>query len=251
MGWFSCRRALLLALLVCGRPAWAGEAALPLQIVTADLPPFAIAGHPARPGLHVEVIEEVLRRAGSPAKVGFYPWARAIALPRVTARTAVLPLTRTAEREHQFTWLLKLDTQQFVFINRHGDKPVASLEQARKLRIVVLRGSPNLEQLTRREFDPSNILQATSVEDMVKLVERGIADALYGSSAINLEKIRSSGRDAAAFQVGMAVESADIWLAGGKGFKPGEAAAWQQAYDAMAKDGALARIYRTYNMPLH
>lgn len=250
MRWFFCRCAGLMALLLCGQAAWAGEAP-PLHVVTADLPPFAIAGRPERPGLHVEVMEEVLRRADSPARVSFYPWARATALPRVAARTAVLPLTRTPEREHQFTWLLKLDTQQFVFINRQADKPVTSLDQARKLRIVVLRGSPNLDQLLHRKFDPAYILQSTSVEDMLKLVERGIADALYGSSAINLEKIRNSGRDTAAFQLGMAVESADIWVAGGKGFSPDEAAAWQRAYEAMAKDGALARIYRSYNMPLH
>ncbi|CAN7475116.1 transporter substrate-binding domain-containing protein [Pseudoduganella sp. LjRoot289] len=240
---------LLLLPLLCAQAARASDAA-PLQIVTGDLPPFAIEGQPQRPGLHVEIVEQLLRRAGSPAKVGFYPWARAIALTQHTPRTAIVPLTRTPEREAHFTWLMKLDTQHFVFINRAGAPPVGSLEQARKLRIVVLRGSPNLAQLMNRQFTEAQIVQVAKVEDMIKMVERGVVDALYGGNVINMEKIRSSGRNPADFQVGMLVESADMWLAGGKDFGDAGQAAWQRAYDAMLKDGTLARLYRSYGVAL-
>lgn len=242
----------MLTLLPCAHAAGpdAGSgSAVPLQIVTGDLPPYAIEGQPQRPGLHVEVVEQVLRRAGTQVKAGFYPWARAIALTRQAQHTAILPLTRTPEREAHFTWLMKLDTQHFVFINRHGDTPVTSLEQARKLRIAVLRGSPNLAQLLNRQFAETQIVQATKVEDMVRMLERGIVDALYGGNVINMEKIRASGRNPASFQTGMLVESADMWLAGGQGFSDSEQAAWRQAYDAMAKDGTLARLYRSYGLP--
>lgn len=241
-------QASMLAVLAPMALAASPEAAAPLQIVTGDLPPYAIEGRPQRPGLHVEVVEQVLRRAGTPVKVAFYPWARAIALANHAPHTAIVPLTRTPEREAHFTWLMKLDTQHFVFINRHGDAPVASLEQARKLRIAVLRGSPNLAQLLNRQFSEAQIVQATKVEDMVRMLERGIVDAIYGGNVINMEKIRASGRSPAAFQVGMLVESADMWLAGGLGFGDSEQAAWRHAYEAMAKDGTLARLYRRYNL---
>ncbi|KQW93991.1 hypothetical protein ASC94_15725 [Massilia sp. Root418] len=248
MRWPTRRQAMLAMMLLCA-PLARAQVAAPLQIVTGDLPPYAIEGQPQRPGLHVEVVEQVLRRAGHPAKVGFYPWARAIALTKHTPHTAILPLTRTPEREPHFTWLMKLDTQHFVFINRQADTPVASLEQARKLRIAVLRGSPNLDQLLNRQFSESQIVQATKVEDMVRLLERGMVDAVYGGNVINMEKIRASGRNPASFQIGMLVESADMWLAGGAGFSETEQAAWRQAYDAMLRDGSLARIYRSYGLP--
>eukprot|EP01034_Spumella_vulgaris_P042210 gene42210-52335_t len=79
MRWVTRRQAMLAMMLLCAQ-ATASETAAPLQVVTGDLPPYAIEGQPQRPGLHVEVVEQVLRRAGSPVKVGFYPWARAIAL---------------------------------------------------------------------------------------------------------------------------------------------------------------------------
>lgn len=240
---------LLLPLLLGTLPAQADEAAR-LSIVTGDLPPYAIEGQPQHPGLHVEVVEQLLKRTGNPVKVSFYPWARAIALAQHGPHTAILPLTRTPEREAQYTWLVKLDTQHFVFINRQGDKPITTLEQARKLRIVVLRGSPNLAQLLGRQFNEAQIVQATKLEDMVRMVERGIVDALYGGNVINMEKIRATGRNPASFQTGILVESADMWLAGGKDFGEHEAGAWRLAYEAMAKDGALLRIYRSYGLPM-
>jgi polar amino acid transport system substrate-binding protein len=244
------RLALLLPALLWMLPALGGDAGTPINIVTGDLPPFAIEGQPARPGLLVAVVAQVMRRAGTPAKVTFYPWARAIALTQHQPRTAILPLTRTPEREDQYAWLMKLDTQHFVFINRKRDTPVTSIEQARKLRIALLRGSPNLAQLQRRGFADANIVQATRVEDMLRLLERGIVDAIYGGDVINMEKVRTSGRDPTGFQVGMLVESADIWLAGGKDFDEREQAAWRQAYEAMIKDGTVARLYREYKVPL-
>ncbi|SFV01708.1 substrate-binding periplasmic protein [Pseudoduganella namucuonensis] len=228
----------------------AADAPQALQIVTADLPPFAIEGNPNRPGLHVEIVEQVLQRAGQPVKAAFYPWVRAIAITKHTPRTAILPLTRTPEREPHYKWLMKLDTQHFVFINRSEDAPITTLEQARKLQIVILRGSPNLAQLLNRQFAETQIIQVARVEEMLRAVERGLADALYGGDVINMAKIRSSGRNPANFRIGMRVESADMWLAGGKGFDEAEQLAWQQAYDSMAKDGTLARLYRVYQVPM-
>jgi polar amino acid transport system substrate-binding protein len=245
------RLVLQLSAMLLALPQPRANAADPaVQVVTGELPPFAIEGQPGRPGLLVEVVEQVLRRAGTPFNVTFYPWARAVALPQHQPRTAILPLTRTPEREAHYAWLLKLDTQRFVFINRKDDAPITSLEQARKLRIVLLRGSPNLAQLQRRGFSDANIAQVTRVEDMLRMVDRGMVDALYGGDVINLEKIRSTGRDPARFQVGLLVESADVWLGGSKDFDERELAAWRHAYDAMAKDGTLARLYKAYQVPL-
>ena len=62
MRWVTRRQTVLAMLLLCA-PALRAEVAAPLQIVTGDLPPYAIEGQPQRPGLHVEVVEQVLRRA--------------------------------------------------------------------------------------------------------------------------------------------------------------------------------------------
>lgn len=231
-------------------PGWASAqpAAVPLRIVTGDLPPFAIEGQPGRPGVLVELVEELARRAGYSVKVEFYPWARAVQMAGAQARVAILPLTRTPEREPNYQWLLKLYVQHFVFINRAGRPPVSSLEQAKRLKLTVLRASPNLAQLQRHGFKEELVLQAHSVEDMLRQLERGHVDAIYGGDVINMDKVRGSGRDPAQFQVGMALESGEVWLAASAGIDEAELARLQDARQAMLRDGSIERLFKAYGI---
>lgn len=246
------RRRLLGAGLVLGLLSGAATAqpsgAAPLRVVSGDLPPFTIEGQPQRPGLLVELVEEVLRRAERPARVEFFPWARAIQTASQQPRVLILPLTRTPEREAQYQWLIKLYVQHFVFINRVGQPAVQSLEQARGLRVTVLRGSPNPGQLLRQGFDESRIHPASSVEDMLRALERGHVDAIYGGDVINLDKVRNSGRDPARFQVGMELDAGEIWLAAGSGIEPAERQRLQQAQQSMLRDGTVERLFRAYGL---
>ena len=231
-------------------PGWASAqpAAVPLRIVSGDLPPFAIEGQPGRPGVLVELVEELVRRAGHSVKVEFYPWARAMQKASAQPRVAILPLTRTPEREPHYQWLLKLYVQHFVFINRAGRPPVSSLEQARRLKLTVLRASPNLAQLQRHGFKDELVLQAHSVEDMLRQLERGHVDAIYGGDVINMDKVRGSGRDPAQFQVGMELESGEVWLAASAGVDAAELARLQQARHAMLQDGSIERLFKAYGI---
>jgi polar amino acid transport system substrate-binding protein len=239
---------LMLGLVWCATTVAQTGAATALRVVSGDLPPFTIEGQPQRPGLLVELVEEVLRRVDRPARVEFFPWARAIQTASQQPRVLILPLTRTPERETQYQWLLKLYVQHFVFINRAGQPPVQSLERARGLRVIVLRGSPNLGQLLRHGLDEGRIHQASSVEDMLRALERGHVDAIYGGDVINLDKVRSSGRNPARFQVGLELDSGEIWLAAGSGIEPAEHLRLQQAQQSMLRDGTVERLFKSYGL---
>jgi len=238
--------AAALALAASG-PALA-QALEPLRVVTGDLPPFAAEGQAERPGVLVELVEQLLKRCGQPLQVEFFPWARALATASSRPRVAILPLTRTPEREPQFQWLLKLYVQHFVFINRSGRPAVASLEQARQLRLAVLRGSPNLAQLQRNGFNAGLVTQASSVEDMLRLLERDVVDAIYGGDVINMDKVRGSGRDPAAFQVGMTLESGEVWLAASGGFSEADRQLLKDAHQALLREGVVEKLFRAYGI---
>lgn len=237
----------LLALLPLSRPAVAQTPA-PLRVVSGDLPPFAIEGQPQRPGVLAELAEELLRRCGWPVRVEFYPWARAMQMASKSPRVAILPLTRTPEREPNFQWLVKLYVQHFVFINRSGQPPVTDLAHARTLRLTVLRASPNHVQLLRHGFDARRIVQANSVADMLRLLDRGHVDALYGGDLINMDKVRGSGRDPADYQIGIELESGEVWLAVGAGMEPAEQELLREAHQAMLRDGSIERLFKAYGI---
>lgn len=243
-------RALLAvpALVLAPSRAGAAEALAPLRVVTSDLPPFAIDGQPDRPGVLVELVEQLFKRCGQPVKVEFYPWARSLVAAGSHTRIAILPLTRTPERESQFQWLLKLYVQHFVFINRSGRPVIDSVAQARRLRLAVLRGSPNLSQLQRHGFDTERVVQASSVEDMLRLLEKDFVDAIYGGDVINMDKVRGSGRDPAAFQPGLMLESGEVWLAAGGGFGDADRQLLKEAHQALLREGAVDRLFRAYGI---
>lgn len=242
------RRHLLLLAPALGCSGARGADIAPLRVVTGDLPPFAIEGQPGRRGVLVDLVELLLKRCGQPTTVEYFPWNRALTMAGSQPRMAILPLTRTPEREPQFQWLVKLYVQHFVFINRAGQPPVTDLQRARALRIAVLRGSPNPAQLARHGFDDARLLQGSSVEDMLRMLERGIVDAIYGGAMVNMDKVRSSGRDAAAFQVGMTLESGDVWLAAQGGFSDAEKAALEQAHRSLLREGVVEQLFRSYGM---
>lgn len=219
-----------------------------LRIVTGDLPPFAVEASTEHPGVLVELAEAVLRHAGMAAKAEFYPWARALHLVKQQPRVAILPLTRTPEREAQYQWLLKLYVQHFAFITRSDDAPVTHVARARRMRVALLRGSPNLAQLLRQDFSEARIVQAPSVEDMLKLLERGHVEAIYGGELICLDKARTTGRDLAGLRVGLRLDSGDVWLAGGSGFSDADRQRLEDSHRALLRDGSIERLFRSYGI---
>lgn len=218
----------------------------PLRLVAADLPPYAIAAGGDSPGSLVEVAQELARRLGTPAAVEFYPWQRALALTGVLPRTAVLPLTRTPEREAQYRWLVRLRQQHFVFVARHGSVDLRDLAALARRPVVVLRGSPHKQFLQSLNFGA--VAECASVKDCMRMVRKGAADATYGGEDIHRHAANLDGSREADFDFSPVFRSGDVWLGGSLDFSEDEARKWRAAYEALRADGTLARIQRKYGL---
>jgi polar amino acid transport system substrate-binding protein len=244
---------LIIAMLVGGPHSitMAADAPVPYRIVSGDLRPFAADHHPEAPGMLVELVELMAsrtQRTQKAVKVEFFPWIRAVSIAQGEPRCAILPLTRTPEREAKYQWLVKLYQQRFAFITPATNSTVNTIGDARKLKIVVLRGSPNVAQLLNRQISATNIVEESSVEMMLKDLDSGIADAIYGGDVVNMETVRSTGRKMQNYRVGMMLESGDIWLAASGGFTPAEIDAFRDAYNALKKDGTYTRLQKKYGI---
>ncbi|WP_457427443.1 substrate-binding periplasmic protein [Roseateles sp. P5_E7] len=250
----STRRATLATLPALILPGVAQPAAqpqtphLPLTLVTSDLPPMTMPGEAGQRGVLLDLVEVMLKQAELATQPEFFPWARAMLLAGEKPRTLIVPLNRTADREARFQWLVKLYAQRFSFITLAGKPRVDSIEQARNLRIAGLRASSNLDQLQKQGVPLARVYQSTSVADMQRALERGLVDALYGSELIHADAWRRSGRNVALLQTGLALESADVWLAAQSGITEAEKARLQQAHDALLADGSVERLFKRYGL---
>jgi len=229
-------------------PSFSGHAAEPLHLVTGALPPFSMADDATEPGVLVEVAVEAARRAGWPLRPVFQPWARAVLTAQQQPRTLVVPLTRTPEREAQFQWIARIGLQDFGFLNLAGATRIGSLAQARALKVGVLRGSPHAKRLAELGFEAARIALASSNDDLQRMLDLQMVDAVYGSLPINLYNARRLGRKAEALQVGWVVETGEIWLAAGSGLGAAEIDALRHAVAAMERDGAMQRLYQRYGL---
>lgn len=244
------RRATLAALplLTCSQRAPAVQAALPITLVTSDLPPMTMQGEAGQRGVLLDLVELMLKQAELPAQPQFFPWARAMLMATEKPRTLIVPLNRTADREARFQWLVKLYAQRFAFLTLADQPRVDTVEQARRLRIAGLRGSSNLEALAQHGIPAGRLYQGTTVSDMQRALERGLVDALYGSELIHHDVWRRGGRSPTQLQTGLTLESADIWLAAQGGITDAEHARLQRAHAALLADGSVERLFKRYGL---
>lgn len=180
--------AVVVLALLPAAPSVQAAPARSFQIVCGDLPPFSMETGPDAPGALVEITRALAERQGVKASVKFFPWPRAQKLAQMQAHTLILPLTRTAERESRYRWVVKLYRQRFSFIAPSGSTfDIESVEVMRKLRLAVLRESPSMSVARARRFE--HIVDADSPAEMVRMLKLGMVDAIFGSEAIHTRSL--------------------------------------------------------------
>ena len=177
------RRLLGAAAIAAGLPALArAAAARQLRIVTAELPPLAMEKG-ARPGALAELVNELCRRMQLAAAIEFVPWKRAIFLTDGQPATAIFPLSRLPEREARFRWLAPLFEENYVFLAPRGRAFDVRRPNAMKdKRITLIRASSLIPVVQGLGFH--HIVEARSIDEVHRLLVRGMADAAFGEVSI-------------------------------------------------------------------
>jgi polar amino acid transport system substrate-binding protein len=242
------KRRLLLgaAAISASLPALArAAAARQLRIVTAELPPLAMEKG-ARPGALAELVNELCRRMQLAAAIEFVPWKRAIFLTAGQPATAIFPLSRLPEREAQFRWLAPLFEENYVFLAPRGRAFDVRRPNAMKdKRITLIRASSLIPVVQGLGFH--HIVEARSIDEVHRLLVRGMADAAFGEVSIVRNSLQGRGAESA-FDIGTPVRKTVAWLAGPLDFTEAEAALFQKTMKAMVDDGTSRKILKSYGL---
>lgn len=217
----------------------------PIRISTSDLPPYAMPGTAGPSGAMAEVVAELLRRTGLPAHIDFVPWQRAIYLSTNLSRSAIFPLIRSPQREQRYRWLAQLYHEEFLFIGLEGSRfDVGQPASGKERRIGVLRGS--LSTVTLRENGYRNIVEAATIDEGARFLQRGIVDVIFGDR--NLFSAALQKRAPGHYPMSAPLLTANTWLAGSRDISADEAALFQKAMKDMLDDGSYARIIKKYSL---
>ncbi|MBH9554283.1 substrate-binding periplasmic protein [Inhella gelatinilytica] len=216
--------------------------------MTADLAPFAMAGAAPGQGALVDLTRAMAKRAGLQLEVEFVPWARAQQDAQQQPRTLILPLTRTPEREASYTWVARLSWHPFGFQGLKRQPRVQSIEHAKTLRVGVLRGAPQQQQLQDLGF--TQVVLVANNTDLHRMLQEGMVDAICGSLLINLYSARVAGYDPADYQAGARLGGGEIWLAAAtdSGLSEDERNRLQRAAAQLEAEGLPRRLFRKYGV---
>lgn len=227
----------VMALLIGAVPAGAEE----LKLFTAHLPPFTMEGT-GRPGLAVEMMHEVARRAGLSLSVNYRSWVRAQADVHNGKGLAIIPLARTPERETQYTWVGEMFPIEVNFVDVAGKG--YDLAAARSLnQIIVQEGTSFVSSLRSAGF--TNVITRPDTLTNGRMLAGGRVDAWYVARLEALWVWKKAGL-AGVPTLGPKIEDEKQWLALSPGADPALVERLRTALAAVIADGTRERIINSY-----
>lgn len=220
-----------------------------LRIITEDLPPFNYAGADGKAaGQSTEVVYGILTRLNQQASIEILPWSEGFNLTSVGPRTALYSTARTDEREKLFRWVGPIASADYMLYARNGSGlQVGSLEAAKKAgRIGVVKDDARHQFLLENRF--VTITTCGSDAECLRNLLAGTTDLWLGTSSTAADIARKEGIDPSAFVALYPVRTVPLYIAFSNDTPDRVITGWQDALDAMKKDGTFEAIRKKYGM---
>jgi polar amino acid transport system substrate-binding protein len=239
------RIACFLGLVVLTAAASFAQAA-EVKVVGNDSLPFCglVDGKPG--GMAVEILSAATHEGGPGFTFDFSaPWPRAQAEVHEQTTLAIIPFTRTPEREAHYKWIAELFPYRahLVTIGRAG--PLKSIEEAKDLDVGVLNGSSAVPILTQLGISK---LQTVANDDInVRKFAAGRLGVWAVSQYVDKFLYAGLGKDPAQLQYGPDLgDELHIYIAADSAFADGDAKSISDAVARVRASGELDRILRKY-----
>jgi polar amino acid transport system substrate-binding protein len=240
----SRKAAWLVLVLLALAPA--ARAERPLRFLTNDNPPYSMIAAGRRViGISADIVAEMAARAGVPAEIETYPWARAYDEALHQPDTCAFSTTRTTSREALFQWIGPIATNSWALFAR-DDFPgtLASLDAARRYVIGGQLAEAKAAYLTERGLtvDPlpdDDLNPQRLAQGRIDLWVSGLYTAPAKAAAVGIRNIKPV----------LVFHQALDYLACNEAVPAATIRRLREALETMRADGKLAAITRFYQGP--
>jgi polar amino acid transport system substrate-binding protein len=170
-------------------------------LVNADYPPYVMPeGHPAGPGIDMEIAMAALENMGVRAVVKLVPFKRVLAMLEAGQADLTTSLSYQTERDEYLYWSLpyRTDTSYIFFTRRDSDFEPKRIEDLRGRKVGVVRGfvlpaafadDPAIEKV-----------EAPHIPSLLAMLLEGRFEALIVNSIVGKHELKATGRMAEARQ---------------------------------------------------
>ena len=220
-----------------------------LRIITEEFPPLNYAGADGKAaGQATEIVTSILTRLNHTASIEIMPWSEGYALARTGPKVALFSTARTDERENLFKWVGPIASSEYMLYARDGSGlQINSLEAAKKAgRIGVVKDDVRHQFLLENHF--GNISTCGSDAECLRNLVAGTTDLWLGSSANAADVAKKEGISPSAYKALYAVRTVPLYIAFSNDTPDSVIIRWQDALDAMKRDGSFDAIRKKYGM---
>jgi polar amino acid transport system substrate-binding protein len=221
--------------------AQAGE----IMVNAGDIVPFCFEEEGRPTGIAIDILREVSKGTGLDFGFRFLPWKRAQLETLAAKSQAVVPLSRTPEREKQYQWIAPLFEYHFVIVTRNGQAAPKSLEEAKNLTVGVLRGNPMETLLPQLGF--TRVIPGNTEDLVAKQLRTKAIDAWVVADLVAHSSYKRIGGDPAELVLGPRIgEPMAVYLGGSLQFPEYDRKAIAAEVARLKQSGEILRILARY-----
>ncbi|SCA56016.1 putative Amino acid ABC transporter substrate-binding protein [Candidatus Terasakiella magnetica] len=217
------------------------------RVITTHMPPYSINEGFFRIGAIMDIVQEMRKIVGRSYQVEFLPWKRAqkevIEFERSKGNAVIFPLGRTAKREEDYRWIVKIITDP-IALHAVKNIPITSYEDVKDLKVGVLTSSSGLQLLKKAKF--TDIYTCANVVMCAKMLNAGridvwlapglVAPYVFDKLEMNIDRLK----------YGYVLKYMDFYLAGAKEMPDNKVLLWLKAYDLLKAQGRIEQILENY-----
>lgn len=216
-----------------------------ITVNAGEISPFCFEVDDKPAGVAVDILNVAGKSTGLSFQFRFLPWKRAQLETQASADHAIIPLSRTPEREHDYQWIAMLFEYNFVIVTRAGSPAPATLDEAKKLSVGVLSGNPMHTKLPTLGFE--NIKPGNSEEMLAKQLRANLIDAWVAAEPVVRDTYKRIGGNLNELHIGPRIgEPMQVYLAGSKRFPAAEAKRIAEEVNRLRASGEISRILERY-----
>jgi ABC-type amino acid transport substrate-binding protein len=199
-------------------------------------------------GQATDVVNGILARLNQKAGIEILPWSEGYGLARAGPGVALYSTGRTDEREQLFKWVGPVASFDYTLYAKKGAAmTIDSLEAAKKAgKIGVVKDDARHQFLVGNRF--GNLTPCTSDAECLRDLVAGKTDLWLGSSTNSAAIAQMEGVDPSAFEAVYLVRTIQLYIAFSNDTPDSVIRNWQDALDAMKKDGSFDAIRKNYGM---
>lgn len=222
-------------------------AAHPLRVVTEDLPPYQIVVNGKLvAGSSFLLVDELLKRADINASIEVLPWARAYAIASSEQNVLIFSMARTASRETNFNWLIKLDslTYNFYSLATRPELQIQSLSDVLQHSVATVRNSFEANALLKMGFvEGENLILTVSYIEAWQMVLLERADFTYANYIMKEATYETkTGKSVSYFRGYNPGQSSDLYLATNINIDAEVLHKLQTSLQSMQQDGTVEKL---------